>query len=148
AASKAAVASYSDALRHEVASLGISVSTVQPGFHRTHMTVGDPAAAPTTDYDAIRPAVLEAIEHSLESGGPPTRVAALVSRIAGTNRPRARYRVGRDAVWLPRVRPLMPEPMFESGVRRSFGLPGRRLGTVRSRETDAHLGTDAAVARV
>ncbi|HKJ12487.1 MAG TPA: SDR family NAD(P)-dependent oxidoreductase [Ornithinimicrobium sp.] len=123
AASKAAVASHADALRFEVAPLGIAVSVIEPGFHRTGMSVDTtPPQNPIPDYDTLRSALNVSLDHGLRHGSDPAGVAALVSRVVAAPRPRARYRAGQDALWLPRLRRLMPERAFEGGVRRSFGL--------------------------
>ena len=36
--------------------------------------------------------------------------------------PLLRYRIGTEAVWLPRVKAMMPQKAFEIGVRKTFQL--------------------------
>ena len=42
--------------------------------------------------------------------------------ILADRRPRLRYRVGREATWVPRVRMVAPPARFEATMRRMFGL--------------------------
>ena len=41
---------------------------------------------------------------------------------SATARPRLRYRVGREATWIPRVKAVAPPARFEATTRRMFGL--------------------------
>ena len=41
-------------------------------------------------------------------------------RILTSRRPRLRYRVGPDAVWVPRLRPLLPASVFEYAIRKNY----------------------------
>ncbi len=123
AASKAALTSYAEALSYEVSPFGVSVSVVHPGFYRTEIGGSVPEAAGSiSDYDSFRATIRASIEKSLEGGSDPLEVADLVARIVQAKRPRLSYRVGSDAVWLPRLRRMLPEWAFARGVRRAFGL--------------------------
>lgn len=123
AASKFAVAGYFEALGYEVAPFGIAVSVVDPGFFQTGIGASvPPVRGAIADYDDFRAAIRAAVADNLDRGGDPADVGAVVSRVVAARRPRARYRVGTDAVWLPRLRRLLPERAFAWGVRREFGL--------------------------
>jgi hypothetical protein len=67
-------------------------------------------------------AALAAIGDRIEGGLPPARVAEAVIRAVRDRRPRLRYRVGREATWIPRVRKVTPAARFEATTRRMFGL--------------------------
>jgi NAD(P)-dependent dehydrogenase (short-subunit alcohol dehydrogenase family) len=122
-ASKFALEGYSESRRHELRDFGIWVSLVEPGWVRTGL--GDAVQhpkAPVPAYDRMRRAALTAIAEHIEAGLPPERIAAAVLRAVGDPRPRLRYRVGRDATRIPRVRTIVPSARFEATTRRMFGL--------------------------
>ncbi len=127
AASKHALEGYTEALRHEVAPFGIHVSLVEPGFFRTSLhDVGTEAATRVAAYAAARERASRAISDSIVTAPDPARVAETVARVLAARRPRLRYRVGRDATWVPRLRALLPQSVFERAVRRRFGLAASR----------------------
>ncbi len=124
AASKHALEGYSEALSYEVAPFGVFVSILEPGFLKTALGESAPSIpARIADYDTFRPIVAAAIERSLKTGADPEGVAEAVSQIVRSERPRLRYRLGRDAVWVPRMKALLPESMFAAGLKRNFGIP-------------------------
>ncbi|TDD88892.1 SDR family NAD(P)-dependent oxidoreductase [Actinomadura darangshiensis] len=126
-ASKAALARYTEALRHEVWPLGISVSLVEPGAFTTGVLDASSAAAPTvTDYDGSREAARDALQRSLRRGGDPGKVAALIVSIAEARTPRYRYGAGRDGRWVPLLKVLLPQRLLDRLVRRGFGLAPQR----------------------
>jgi NAD(P)-dependent dehydrogenase (short-subunit alcohol dehydrogenase family) len=124
AASKHAIEGYSESLAHELNQFNIRVAVVEPSFFRTrlHESVSR-GARPIADYDAVRPRLESALVHAIETGEDPEKVATAIVSIATRARPRLRYRVGSSAVWVPRVRALLPERLFLWGVRRRFRLP-------------------------
>jgi NAD(P)-dependent dehydrogenase (short-subunit alcohol dehydrogenase family) len=123
AASKHALEGYCESLRYELEALGIFVSLVEPGFHRTalhgHALAG---AQPIAAYDGLRERNSAAIARNFAQGGDPAEVAEAIARIALASAPRLRYRVGADARWVPRLKAWLPQPMFAMGLRRRFGL--------------------------
>lgn len=129
-ASKAALARYTEALRHEVWPLGISVSLVEPGAFTTGVLDASSAAEPAiADYDGTREAARRTLHESLRRGDDPRKVGALIVRIACARSPRYRYGAGRDGRWVPLLKVLMPQRVFDRLLRRSFGLTrGRREG--------------------
>jgi NAD(P)-dependent dehydrogenase (short-subunit alcohol dehydrogenase family) len=122
-ASKFALEGYSEALRYEVEPFGIKVSLVEPGFFKTniHHSLARQAGA-FDDYSLLRSAMQSSIEESIGEGDDPEKVARTIARIAREKSPRLRYRVGSDARWVPRIKKVLPERIFEEGVRRRFGL--------------------------
>ena len=77
------------------------------------------------DYDPVRARLESTLIQAIEKGEDPEKVADAIAAIATTARPRLRYRVGSTAVWLPRVRAIIPERLFLWGLRRRFGLADR-----------------------
>jgi NAD(P)-dependent dehydrogenase (short-subunit alcohol dehydrogenase family) len=124
AASKHALAGYSEALRYEVRPLGIHVCLIEPGSFRTNIVTA--SAAPERkipDYDAVRAAARRTLEDSARKGGDPRAVAKVISRVVRARAPHLRYPAGRAARWIPYLKVLLPQRAFESLVRRGFGLP-------------------------
>ena len=122
-ATKFALEGYAEALWHELRPFGIDVTLVEPGFVRTRLgEASQVAAGPLPVYAAAEERVLRAIGGAVSRGIAPERVAARVLRIAHTDQPRLRYRVGTDAMWLPRLKHVAPWSVFAAGVRRTFGL--------------------------
>lgn len=123
AASKSALEGYSEALRHEVWPLGLHVSVVEPGAFQTDVLKAASANSSTLpDYDAVRQAARTTLEASLRKGGDPRRVAALLWRIARTPSPRLRYVAGQEGHWVPYLKVLLPQRLFDAAVRKGYGL--------------------------
>ena len=122
-ASKAALAGFTEALRHEVWPLGIHVSLVEPGAFR--IAVLDRASVSTkriADYDAVRRAAWRTLERGLGKGGDPQDVARLIWKIAATRSPRYRSGAGSMSHWLPYFRVLSPQSFFDRVLRRAYGI--------------------------
>lgn len=124
AASKAALARYTEALRHEVWHLGIKVSLVEPGA----FTTGVLHAASTTeakiaDYDGPRESAHRTLHEALRRGEDPHKAAVVISKIAQAPKPRGRYGAGRDGIWIPLLKTLLPQRIVEFLLRRSYRLP-------------------------
>lgn len=127
AASKAALARYSEALGYEVDSLGVSVVLVEPGAFVTPVVEAASESERTIDdYDTIREAARRTLRRGLERGRDPHEVARLVRRIARARRPRSRYGAGRGGRTIPLMRVLLPRRWFDRLLRRAYSLPRRR----------------------
>lgn len=123
AASKHALAGYTEALRHEVGPLGIHVSLVEPGAVVTDvLQAASSSDGRLADYDRVRQAAERTLRRSLQRGGDPRRVARLVVKVARARTPRLRYPVGWEARWLPPLKVLLPQRLFDHLVRRGYGL--------------------------
>lgn len=127
AASKAALARYTEALRHEVWHLGIHVSLLELGAVRTNVL--DAALSPgldrrRTDYDGPREAVRRTLRDALRRGSDPEDVAELVVTLVRARRPRACYAAGRHARWLPLLSAAVPRRLTDHRLRRAYRLPG------------------------
>ena len=122
-AAKSGLDGYATALRRELQERGVSVSLVEPGPTRTGLNERAGATPPesgpyTAAYEQFR-------EYRPESVTPDRVADAAVTALAA-DRPRARYRVGRRARWLPRVSALLPTRIVDRLV--AAGLPGGVLG--------------------
>lgn len=108
-------------MRHEVWPLGLTVSLVEPGAFRTNVIDAASTSEGTiADYDAVRDAARRTLGDSLRRGDDPSTVAQLI--VARAPAPRLRYGVGSEARWLPYLRVLLPQSLFDRLLRRGFGL--------------------------
>ena len=122
-ASKRALAAYTESLRHEAWPLGIHVSLVEPGAFRTGVIdAARVSEGGIADYDATRAAARRTLQEALREGGDPDQVARLIVKVACARRPRLRYAAGGEARWLPYLKVLLPQRLFDYLVRRGFGL--------------------------
>jgi len=122
-ASKFALEGYSEALWHELRPLGINVTLIEPGF--VHTPIGEKtqiAAKPLSAYDGVRQRATAALGRQVEHGIAPDAVAKTVLRAVQSRSPSLRYRVGTDAAWFPRLKSVLPWPLFAVGVRRTFAV--------------------------
>lgn len=125
-ASKFAIEGYSESLAPELHPYGIDVVLVEPSYFRTGFDQARTQAAdPIDDYDPIRGRVMAAFEEGARRGGDPAEVAGLLVRIVEMSRPRLRYRAGREAHWLPWLRPLIPQRLLLWGTRKWFHIPDK-----------------------
>lgn len=127
AASKAALARYTESLRHEVWHLGITVSLVEPGAFTTDVLhAASTTQATINDYDGPREAAHRTLHTALRRGGDPQRAAAVIAKAVTAPAPRARYSAGRDSTWIPYLTALLPQRLIDLALRRSYHLPTRR----------------------
>ncbi len=122
AASKFALEGLTESLRHELKSLGIKVSIVEPGFFKTN--IGKAAveiAASISDYDRVRNSVGKTISKQEQSGQDPILVAKTVMKIIESEKPQLHYAVGREKYGLVAKR-ILPQSAFENMVRRMYHL--------------------------
>jgi NAD(P)-dependent dehydrogenase (short-subunit alcohol dehydrogenase family) len=134
AASKHAVAAFSEALRRELAGFGVWVVLVEPTAARTRLNAntvwaGDGADGP---YAGFRTEL--ARWHARTYAGPPHNIAGrlavsaddvarVITRAATSRRPRSRYPVGILARGLFLLRRWLPAAAFDAFVRRQFPFP-------------------------
>jgi len=122
-ASKFALEGYTEALRHEVKPFNIQVSLIEPAFLKTPMINNRQVAAERMrEYDLWRQRALNAIRAYEEKAPGPELVAETVLEIIAHERLRLRYVIGRQAKSITRLRRLLPEGVYEQGVRRNFWL--------------------------
>ena len=123
-ASKAAVTTYSDALRVELKYLGVDVSVVEPGSTATHL--GERFAQlrvsrSIDDYTDQERRATAVMEQGQRAGTDPRTVAKTVLRIIRSNAPAPYYPVGREK-WLLRLTRILPPLAVESLISRRFQL--------------------------
>jgi len=124
--SKAAIGSFSDALRLELKPLGIDVTLVEPGMIATHQGARFSALRVHAGIDVYTDAekrALAVIERGQRSGSPPELVAAAVLSILRTDRPARSYLVGPEK-WYLRASRFLPPSAVEALVTRRFHLSG------------------------
>jgi NAD(P)-dependent dehydrogenase (short-subunit alcohol dehydrogenase family) len=127
-ATKHAVESLTDALRAEVAGLGVQVSLVEPGTIATGF--GETATSTVSKYEAMDSPYQGAIqryegllEQTYRKSPGPAVIARTIARIVRKKRPAARYvspRYTRLAIWLFR---WMPTRWLDAILRRVMRLP-------------------------
>lgn len=126
-ASKFAVEGYTEALRHEVKPFNIRVSLVEPGSIKTQFWQNQQDASERiSDYDPWRQRLTEVRQQLMQKGLEPTAVAEAILHIIESKSPRLRYTVGSDTARIVRMRRLLPEALFEKGMRRTLGLDIKR----------------------
>lgn len=122
AATKFALEAVSDALRREVAPLGVQVVVVEPGGVRTEMPGRAMASAhavastmtpeQSQRYGALVQAIIAQTAYHTESGLPADAVAKVIVKAVTTGKPRTRYTVGREAALLTLVR-ILPDRILD-----------------------------------
>lgn len=122
AASKAALARYTQALRLEVRHRGVHVCIVEPGAFVTDVVAAASVTEGTiVDYDRIREKARKTLHRSIASGGDPRVVADLIVRIAHARSPRPRYGAGRERFAIPRVTTMLPGALVDYLLGRAYG---------------------------
>ena len=121
AATKHALAGYTEALRYEVAPHGIHVSLIEPSAHRTAIQMTQPVSGMAL-YDAPRRRVEAIIRGQIESGDSPERIVDAIEAAVTSRRPRLRYRVGGKAGLAEFGRRVLSQRLFERLMRREFQL--------------------------
>ncbi len=122
-ASKAAVASFSDAMRIELGPSGIDVIAVEPGSIRTPGSEGMEAmaskaleglpAAGRERYETTMRDFIKAMSASESKGSPPEVVAEAVRTALVARAPRTRYPAGANARRLSWLGRLLPNPALD-----------------------------------
>ncbi|HEY6276282.1 MAG TPA: oxidoreductase [Streptosporangiaceae bacterium] len=147
-ASKYAVEALSDALRMEVAQFGIHVVLIEPGPVKTPWTEraaaslsvtdpadggpGQPAAADAGDdpYAAFKAAVGVSFARTESDplvsrlGSDADGIARVITRAVTARRPRTRYLINPVAKSLVALSSVLPDRVFDTVIRRQYGLPG------------------------
>jgi NAD(P)-dependent dehydrogenase (short-subunit alcohol dehydrogenase family) len=130
AASKHALAGWTETLDLEVRRFGIRAILIQPGFIRTDIDRNSTTGALLNDiYGGERSRVIEKLRVNVESGDDPVTVADAVLQAATKREPTIKVLVGRGARQVRFLRTLLPRTVFELGLRRQFELgdPPKRV---------------------
>ncbi len=123
-ASKAALASYVEALRVELRPFGIAATLIEPGDHCTEFPQRRELQGSDSPYEPIRSRVLRAMVASEKAGASPETLAALVAGIVASVSPRPRYlKISAVERWFVVQRALLPGAWFESVLRSVYRIP-------------------------
>lgn len=122
--SKAAIITFSDALRLEVKNLGIAVTVVEPGMVATHQ--GEQfaqlkVAGSISDYTGQETRAIGVIEHGQRAGSNPDMVAQTVMKIIRSKGP-GPLLPRRCEKWYLRLSRILPPSATESLMTRHFRL--------------------------
>jgi NAD(P)-dependent dehydrogenase (short-subunit alcohol dehydrogenase family) len=133
AGSKFALEAASDALRREVAELGIKVVVIEPGAVKTEMAErgiataeglqADMTTAHLARYGDLLAAVTAQARSFGEVGVSAEHAAKVIAKAATASHPRTRYTIGRDAAILVRISRVVSDRVLDRIVRlnlRSF----------------------------
>ena len=125
AASKHALEGYSDAMKYEVAPLGVQVAVVEPGITRSNFRENAVRPAePLAVYDELREHLGTMGRMAEERAAREETVARTVRRVLNTPRPRLRYTCTRLDWIAAHMRCWVPEGFTRWVVRRVLGLRG------------------------
>ncbi|HEY5252890.1 MAG TPA: SDR family NAD(P)-dependent oxidoreductase [Acidimicrobiales bacterium] len=134
-ASKDAIEAIAESMRHELADTDIATVVIEPGAVRT--PIWDKAKSDADDIEAGLPAegmarygsaitgLRKAMEFQARTGVDPAVVAAAVARAVTSERPKARYLVGRDAKVMALAARILPDRARDSVIRASVKLVSR-----------------------
>ncbi len=126
AASKHALAGWTETLDFEVRRFGIRAILIQPGFIHTNIDRNSiPGPFIDSVYEAERSRVGEKMRRCIENGDNPVKVAEAVLQAATAKVPNGKVLVGRGARRVRILRTFLPKTLFELGIRRQFDLSDR-----------------------
>lgn len=130
-ASKFGLEALSDVLRMEVASFGVQVVVIQPGFFKTGIEerAGLQAAEreehTSSPYHAAYARMRSTSDLIARVAPPPDVVARTVVHAIETRRPLKRYLVGADALAIAATTPFVPRTVTDTIARFTADLRGR-----------------------
>lgn len=123
-ASKHAVAGYSEALDHELRTMGVRVSVVEPAYIKTSFDANLMAPdAPLAAYRAICEKVGQRVSQVLVGADGPEVVAEIIVKAAGASKHQMRHTPGL-ANRLRLLRRFAPASVLDAGVRKDLRLEG------------------------
>jgi short-subunit dehydrogenase len=129
-ASKYALESFTDAMRQELASFGISVSLIKPGGVETSFidNAQYPDSIAGNPYSKMRANFIKMMSTILQSKNSsfpilmPIEVANIILQTAQSNNPKTRIRIGRTAKMMPVIKLLMSDKAFDKMIINQLGL--------------------------
>jgi len=123
AATKHAVEGYSESLDHELRTLGIRVSVIEPANTRTQFDANLlQADAKLDEYRHVREAVGKRLAELIDDADEPAVVAEAVLKAASSAKPKIRYAAG-SAKSLQLLRTYAPASLVDGGIRKNLRLP-------------------------
>lgn len=128
AATKHAVAGYSESLDHELRTRGIRVSVIEPAYTKTQFDANflEPDAK-LEEYDQIRASLEVTLKDVMTAADPPEVVADAVLTAATAAHPKSRYTAGKLAGRLRMLRRFAPAAVLDSGIRKDLRLDARSV---------------------
>jgi len=126
AATKHAVEGYSESLDHELRTMGIRVSIIEPAYTKTQFEANllEPDAK-LDAYREVRAAVSAVITEGVAAGDEPSVVADVVLKAASAKHPKLRYTAGGRAYRLRLLRRFASEGLVDAGIRKRMQLDAR-----------------------
>ncbi|AVP96312.1 short-chain dehydrogenase/reductase [Ahniella affigens] len=123
AATKHAVAGYSESLDHEVRSHGVRVIVIEPAYTKTQFDANMiPPDRPIGAYADIRASLAKTIQQIMVNADAPDVVAKAVLKSAAAKQPDLRYTAGTLAGRLRLLRRFAPAKILDRGIRKDLGL--------------------------
>jgi NAD(P)-dependent dehydrogenase (short-subunit alcohol dehydrogenase family) len=123
AATKHAVAGYSESLDHELRTRGIRVSVIEPAYTRTQFDANFVAPdAKLEEYREVRASLDATLKKVMATADSPDVVADAVLKAARANRPKLRYTAGKLAARLRLLRKFAPASAMDAGIRKDLRL--------------------------
>jgi short-subunit dehydrogenase len=122
-ATKHAIAGYSESLDHEVRTMGIRVSVIEPAFMKTSIDANAREVDRKLDaYRDTRLAMEKRLHEMLDVAEDPSAVANTVVKVAKASNPKTRYTSGREASRLGWMHTLLPHTLLNAGIRKHLRL--------------------------
>ncbi len=123
AASKAAVKGFATAARYELAPFGVWITTVEPGSINTGITERRTRYInENSDYTADFGTVMKKLDHNIDGGIAPEKVAETIAKAIEAQHPKPLYAVGSNAPLVFAFRRLAPRTLVERIIARAHGL--------------------------
>lgn len=123
AATKHAVAGYSESLDHELRTRGIRVSVIEPAYTKTQFDANfmEPDAK-LDEYHEVRASLDRVMKKVMSAADEPRVVADVVLNAASATRPKLRYAAGVLANRLRMLRRFAPAGLLDAGIRKDLRL--------------------------
>lgn len=123
AATKHAVAGYSESLDHELRTRGIRVSVIEPAYTKTQFDANflQPDSK-LAEYREIRAALDKTLKSVMAMADAPDVVADVVLEAASAAHPKLRYTAGGLANRLRLLRRFAPASVLDAGIRKDLRL--------------------------
>jgi NAD(P)-dependent dehydrogenase (short-subunit alcohol dehydrogenase family) len=122
-ATKHAIEGYSESLDHEVRTLGIRVSVIEPAYTKTPFDANFMAPDTKLDvYQEARDVVTKRVNAVMATATDPAVVAEVVLKAATASHPKRRYTAGALAGRLQWLRRFAPASVVDAALRKDLRL--------------------------